>query len=481
MEAKLQQQTPQKAQADKPNLTGIPTQMKLDFEQRSGLSFDDVRVHYNSDKSAQLQALAYTQGTQVYVGPGQERHLSHELGHVIQQKMQNIPITSYVNHIPVNTDIALEKKANQFRSCNWNFIHSDRSCISNPVVQGQFFITHDDATGNWIVNHLGRPNFPNYIERIRATDTTGTNSLTKNHLIPSSDISNNINNLLLYNLQSKKPLDPLDLSKMKSGAIEITKGFYALCNMIIPDDGIQFGNESQFGPDVYQLYKSLSHHAYYGISNTRLRALDYANRIANIIACPDGVNIPALIAYSNEFEFILNASLANIRFGDSRNNQTIKRHFDVPRKMRRNTKDEDISYDIRKETFKPVGKQKKNRAVYNITYNGGNIAQNSFVKRFIEAKKLDKVLKKIRPSVDKEGLRFTTPKIVLRNTTKAPMVLSSDDSAVASNSISELNTRLESVELHIQYEKEKDMAGVYKTMKRELIITDGSIEKSKLP
>ena len=69
MEAKLQQQAPQKAQTNKPNLTGIPTQMKLDFEQRSGLSFDDVRVHYNSDKPAQLQALAYTQGTQVYLPP----------------------------------------------------------------------------------------------------------------------------------------------------------------------------------------------------------------------------------------------------------------------------------------------------------------------------------------------------------------------------------------------------------------------------
>lgn len=33
----------------KANVTGIPTQMKLDFEQRSGLSFDDVKVHYNSD------------------------------------------------------------------------------------------------------------------------------------------------------------------------------------------------------------------------------------------------------------------------------------------------------------------------------------------------------------------------------------------------------------------------------------------------
>ena len=90
MEAKLQQQAPQKAQANKTNLTGIPTQMKLDFEQRSGLSFDDVQVHYNSDKPAQLQALAYTQGTQIYVGPGQEQHLPHELGHVIQQKSRKM-------------------------------------------------------------------------------------------------------------------------------------------------------------------------------------------------------------------------------------------------------------------------------------------------------------------------------------------------------------------------------------------------------
>lgn len=114
MEAKLQQQTPQKAQADKPNLTGIPTQMKLDFEQRSGLSFDDVRVHYNSDKPAQLQALAYTQGTQVYVGPGQERHLPHELGHVIQQKSGIVHPTYYIRGMPINDQPQLEYNANQF-------------------------------------------------------------------------------------------------------------------------------------------------------------------------------------------------------------------------------------------------------------------------------------------------------------------------------------------------------------------------------
>lgn len=111
MESKLQQQTPQKAQTNKPNLTGIPTQMKLDFEQRSGLSFDDVRVHYNSDKPAQLQALAYTQGTQVYVGPGQERHLPHELGHVVQQKSGIVRPTAYFHGISVNSDPKYEKDA----------------------------------------------------------------------------------------------------------------------------------------------------------------------------------------------------------------------------------------------------------------------------------------------------------------------------------------------------------------------------------
>ena len=113
MEAKMQQQAPQQDQVNKPNLTGIPTQMKLDFERQSGLSFDDVRVHYNSDKPAQLQALAYTQGTQVYVGPGQERHLPHELGHVVQQKSGIVHPTHYIRGVPINNQPRLEYEANQ--------------------------------------------------------------------------------------------------------------------------------------------------------------------------------------------------------------------------------------------------------------------------------------------------------------------------------------------------------------------------------
>ena len=86
MRQEVIEKAPEQAEKPMPNMTGIPTQMKLDFEQRSGLSFDDVRVHYNSAKPRRIGALAYTQIPQVHIGPGQERDLRHELGHVVQQK-----------------------------------------------------------------------------------------------------------------------------------------------------------------------------------------------------------------------------------------------------------------------------------------------------------------------------------------------------------------------------------------------------------
>lgn len=111
MEAELMRREPRMAQAGQPNLTGIPTQMKLELERHSGLSFDDVRVHYNSDKPARLQALAYTQGTQVYMGPGQERYLPHELGHVVQQKRGLVRPTRFLNGVALNDSPALEAMA----------------------------------------------------------------------------------------------------------------------------------------------------------------------------------------------------------------------------------------------------------------------------------------------------------------------------------------------------------------------------------
>lgn len=111
MRQEVIQKAPEQAKKQKPNLTGIPTQMKLDFEHRSGLSFDDVRVHYNSDKPRKIGALAYTQIPQVHIGPGQERHLRHELGHVVQQKQGIVRPTTWINGLPVNDLPELEQLA----------------------------------------------------------------------------------------------------------------------------------------------------------------------------------------------------------------------------------------------------------------------------------------------------------------------------------------------------------------------------------
>lgn len=93
------------------NRTGIPEHMKEKFENRSGYSFDDVKVHYHSERPAQFQALAYTQGSNVYIGPGQERHLGHELGHVVQQMEGRVSATGKMNGESVNDDVRLEREA----------------------------------------------------------------------------------------------------------------------------------------------------------------------------------------------------------------------------------------------------------------------------------------------------------------------------------------------------------------------------------
>lgn len=96
------------------NHTGIPTQLKERMEQSTGLSFDDVRVHYNSALPARLDALAYTQGNQVEIGPGQERHLPHELGHVVQQKLGAVRANAtHSSGVALNTDPALEHQADE--------------------------------------------------------------------------------------------------------------------------------------------------------------------------------------------------------------------------------------------------------------------------------------------------------------------------------------------------------------------------------
>lgn len=95
----------------KSNTTGLPNQLKSGIESLSGYSMDDVSVHYNSSKPAQLNAHAYAQGSQIHLASGQEKHLPHEAWHVVQQKQGRVQPTTKVGSVNVNDNASLEKEA----------------------------------------------------------------------------------------------------------------------------------------------------------------------------------------------------------------------------------------------------------------------------------------------------------------------------------------------------------------------------------
>ncbi len=98
----------------KSNNTGLPDQLKSGIESLSGHSMDDVKVHYNSSKPAQLSAHAFAQGNQIHLGSGQEKHLPHEAWHVVQQKEGRVKANNSIqtkSKVSINDDVGLEREA----------------------------------------------------------------------------------------------------------------------------------------------------------------------------------------------------------------------------------------------------------------------------------------------------------------------------------------------------------------------------------
>lgn len=95
----------------KENNTGLPDNLKSGIENLSGQDLSDVKVHRNSDKPQQIQAHAYAQGTDIHLGPGQEKHLPHEAWHVVQQKQGRVKPTMQKKKVNINDDQVLEKEA----------------------------------------------------------------------------------------------------------------------------------------------------------------------------------------------------------------------------------------------------------------------------------------------------------------------------------------------------------------------------------
>ena len=126
---------PQLQQAPRANNTGLPDQLKSGIESLSGLSMDEVRVHYNSAQPAQLNALAYAQGSDIHLAPGEEQHLPHEAWHVVQRAQGRVqPTMQMKNGVLVNDDAGLEHEADVMGAKAMQMRRSD-PVITCPSVQ----------------------------------------------------------------------------------------------------------------------------------------------------------------------------------------------------------------------------------------------------------------------------------------------------------------------------------------------------------
>lgn len=166
--------------SDKPNVqdgrkennTGLPDNLKSGIENLSGMSLDDVKVHRNSDKPAQLQAHAFAQGTDIHLASGQEKHLPHKAWHVVQQAQERVKPTTSVNGMAVNDNQSLEKEADRMGAK-----------AMQPKVQGEANRAVDNSVAQKKSN--GRQGFgfvdnrPETVAQRKLKAMTNNNSQTK--------------------------------------------------------------------------------------------------------------------------------------------------------------------------------------------------------------------------------------------------------------------------------------------------------------
>ena len=190
--ADLMNNAAQRAEAPRPNNTGMPDNLKIGIESLSGFSMDDVRVHYNSSKPATVQALAYTQGTDIHVAPGQEKHLPHEAWHVAQQMAGRVSPTTNINGMPVNDNAALEHEAD---------VMGEKAVTQRKENFSYSSTTHSKFSS--IVQFL-----PNYQSPDKRPTTVGLMSIpinqlgglqmTRHHIIPWHIINNFLANVFQH-------------------------------------------------------------------------------------------------------------------------------------------------------------------------------------------------------------------------------------------------------------------------------------------
>ena len=191
----------QRVEPPRPNNTGMPDNLKAGIESLSGFSMDDVRVHYNSSKPATVQALAYTQGTDIHVAPGQEKHLPHEAWHVAQQMAGRVSPTTNINGMPVNDNATLEHEADVMgekavTQRKINYESNRQMYLKSNVVQRIMNACSKDGSIIQITSfsrlkELMKQNVRIYFNNNRVNDVSGILDEKTKHL--SADLYGNLN------------------------------------------------------------------------------------------------------------------------------------------------------------------------------------------------------------------------------------------------------------------------------------------------
>jgi hypothetical protein len=125
----------------------LPERLKGSLESLSGLDLSDVRVHRDSNRPDALNALAYTQGRDIHLAPGQDEHLPHEAWHAVQQRQGRVKPTMQARGVAINDDAHLEREADRMAASLNNTAaagtrsHATRSAPSGHVAQRKLKIS----------------------------------------------------------------------------------------------------------------------------------------------------------------------------------------------------------------------------------------------------------------------------------------------------------------------------------------------------
>lgn len=226
--------------------TNMPAHLREGLEGLSGTDLSDVSVYRDSAKPQKIGALAYTQGSDIYLAPGQEQHLPHEGWHAVQQKQGRVqPTLQMKAGVSVNEEAGLEKEADIMGS--------------RALQEGARSISPGTSPGT----------SPENRGQIQSTLGSGTNTVALQSLVQSPG-----------NTIQRRPDDPKDNAKEDFDTTVRTERM----NLGVgkQSDSISFKNDDiswyYIGADVTKLLKSMQTSASGLRSKEAAEAFDIANK-----------------------------------------------------------------------------------------------------------------------------------------------------------------------------------------------------------